>query len=153
VTPKAAPKVRYLPPPVRLGAGVTGFAPSAVGLIAGLWCAGALAVFYGLPWQSDVLAIGGVALLFSAWAASGEAWPREKVILDWSAQGWHCTLASRHMPQPPVACTPTVVLDLQRLLLVRVQNVCGGVCWLWCQREEAKQWHRFRCALFATRQP
>lgn len=153
MTPKAAPKVRYLPPPVRFGAGATGSAPSAVGLVVVLWCTGALAVFYGLPWQSDALVVGAVLLLFSAWAAYGELLPREQVILDWSAKGWHCTVVSCHMPQPPVACAPTVVLDLQRLLLLRIQCASGGVLWLWCQRQDSALWHRFRCALFATRQP
>lgn len=151
----AAPrKVRYLPPPVRF---VTGCATAPANLLivlaSLLWCTGALAVLCGLPLRLDTLVMGLAVLTLSGCAVYLEAHPREKIILDWSAQGWHASLASDATNPTHLFCTPIVVLDFQRLLLVRVQGLPGGVRWLWCQQQDVSQWHKFRCALFAARQP
>lgn len=149
----AAPKVRYLSPPVRFDTGGSGVSVGMLAVLAGLWTMGALAVLYGLPWRLDTLAMGFTALSLTACAVYWEAHPRDRVSLDWSAQGWHSLQASDAMNPAHVACVPTVVLDFQRLLLLRVQDVSGTVRWVWCQRQDVGQWHRFRCALFAARQP
>lgn len=122
-------------------------------VLVGLWGMGAMAVLYGLPWQLHSLAVGFAALLLTAWGAYREACLRTPVVLDWSAQGWQMSLPSDAVSSPSVPCAPTVILDFQRFLLVRVQGRSAGVRWLWCQRQDARQWHRFRCALFAARQP
>lgn len=148
-----APKVRYLPPPVRMEIG--GWcAPARPWItLVGLWCAGAMAVLCNLPWQLEAWGVALAALFLSALAVYGEVCPRDTMVLDWSAQGWRCFLVQDAMNPPPNVCTPTVVLDFQRVLLVRVRDPARSVHWLWCVQHDAKQWHRFRCALFAARQP
>lgn len=145
-----APKVRYLPPPVRVEIGVPG---TARGVIAGLWCVGAAALWWGLPYQQDTFAIAVAVLLLTAWVAYLEANPRDSFVLDWSATGWRCNAGRSAAQAPSVPCAPAVVLDWQRLMLLRVRGLTGGARWVWCRRQDARQWHRFRCALFAGRQP
>ena len=143
------PKVRYLPPPVRLEtreAGLALVAPAA------LWCLGVVALLWSLPQRPDALAFAVGAVVLTTWAAYREARPRTPVTLDWSTQGWHCAAGMGATQREPAPCVPIVLLDLQRLLLLRVQGLPGGVRWVWCQRRDANQWHRFRCALFAGSQ-
>ena len=119
----------------------------------GLWGVGLLAVLVGLPWGLDTMAWGLAALVLSAWVAYRELHPRDRLTLEWSAQGWHGFFVADGVAPDPQPCTTQVVLDLQRCMLVRVQGIPGGVRWLWCQPQDAGQWHWLRCALFAARQP
>lgn len=146
-------KVRYLSPSVRFDTGVLGVPGGTIAVLVSLWGMGGLAVLCALPWRLDALAMGFMALSLSALAVYLEVRPRGSVILEWRAQeaSWFVTADASH--SMPIPCVPTVVLDFQQLLLIRVQCASSGVRWLWCHRQDASQWHRFRCALFAVRQP
>ena len=149
----APPKVRYLPPSVRFATGGRDVSAGTVAVLASLWVMGALAVLYGLPWRLDAMATGLTVLCLSAVAVYLEACPRFRVFLEWSAQDASWSVVADSLHPISIPCVPAVLLDFQRLLLVRVQCAPSGVHWLWCHRQDASQWHRLRCALFSVRQP
>ncbi len=69
--------------------------------------------------------------------------------LAWSpSNAWSCLPKSTSIVAELQACSPRVVLDLQRVLLLRVNDTHGNVHWVWMRRTDKAQWHRLRCALF-----
>ena len=115
-------------------------------IVAMLYVALSVVLFSGLL---QALVSFGV-LGFCLWIASRELHNPSLDRLEWStATGWSCQPYGADMQ----VCTPHVVLDLQRLLLLRVTVATGRSHWVWMRRRNAQQWHRFRCALFAGRQP
>lgn len=153
MTSITAPKARYLPPTVQAEFGkVRGV--GVIALVGGLWSLGLLAVLAGVPWQAGSWPWGLAVLLASTVAAGFELRPRGRFLLAWSAaQGWLLSNSCETDGRTPSPCTPQVVLDLQKIMLLRVRAASGVVHWLWCEQQEARQWHRLRCALFARRQP
>jgi len=74
--------------------------------------------------------------------------------LEWSAaQGWLCRPCAEAGVKELQACLPHVVLDLQRVMLLRVAVPGGAGYWVWMSRGHAQQWHRLRCALYGTCPP
>lgn len=69
--------------------------------------------------------------------------------LAWSpSNAWSCKPKSTTIVAELQACSPHVVLDLQRVLLLRVKDAHRNVHWVWMRRGDKAQWHRLRCALF-----
>ncbi len=69
--------------------------------------------------------------------------------LAWSpGNAWSCLPQSRTVLAESQGCSPRVVLDLQRVLLLHVRDAHGAVCWVWLRQGDKVQWHRLRCALF-----
>ena len=115
------------------------------------WC---IAAGVTLRWAHSAAAgdwrpmLGWLALLISAvFMATG--WRRAPVgSLGWDGQRWRWE--SPVYRGGSALDAPIVVLDLQRALLLRMDNQAGAVWWLWAERSAApSRWLALRRAVHA----
>lgn len=148
----AVPKARYLPPLVSYEIGPAG-SSGARGWVVGLWCAGVVAVARLLVLQPQFWPLGLGALAVGSWAALLELRSVAGQRLEWRKPGWHLLLNQPGAAVADLLCEPRVVIDFQRMILLRVTDEQRMIHWVWLVRRDTTQWHRLRCALFARRQP
>ena len=99
--------------------------------------------FDGARWRTALLAS---AVLLAAEAARRAARLGEGMRLEWNGRHWSCDGAVRLG-----SAVATVHLDLQSLMLVRVDEVGRGAAWLWVERASFPQrWLDLRRALHAS---
>lgn len=118
-----------------------------------LWCVGAVAVAGFLLQQPHYWLPGFGAVVLGAWAAYLELQQEAGARLEWRHQGWCMLQGTPAAEAEELSCAPRVVLDLQRVLLLRVRDGHERIHWVWLVRRDKTLWHRMRCALFALRQP
>lgn len=151
----AASKARYSPPAVSFDIGAAA-STGAVVLVPVLLGLGSVAVARaGLMAPQSWLA-GGVLLAMGLLAGYRELFQAPAKRLEWDRQGWSISvLAPRTSLSEVVSpCVPSVAIDLQNLLLLRVETGAQTTSWLWLSaRGDREKWHRLRCALFGWRQP
>lgn len=145
-------KARYLPPPVSYEIGRADASGARFWVVC-LWCTGLVAVLCWLLQQPQYWLIGLVALVPGTWAALLEVHRVAGLRLEWGYQGWHLSLNSSVVDVVPLPCEPRVIIDFQRVILLRVADKQRRIHWLWLAQRDKAQWHYLRCALFAVRQP
>ena len=135
-------------PPVAYPLGRSSF--QACGLL-GFWLAGAAAwvlcaiVAPGLSWRLWLLA--GAVLVAGCAAAWG--WRNSPLgLLRWDGQCWHWESLAYQAGTPVLALS--VVLDFQRVLLLRLENQDHARLWLWAERSALpERWLDLRRAVYA----
>ena len=101
-----------------------------------------------LDWR---LVLGLTSLVGAGWALYA-GW-RDAPIgqLVWDGQLWRWE--SRSYQGGAALQAPTVMLDLQRVMLLRLQNQARASWWLWAQRSSAPaRWLDLRRAVYSRRQ-
>ena len=96
-----------------------------------------------LDWRQAMLALSAVVAGVAAWTGLLRACPAGELRFD----GHHWTItggSALHSARAAVA------LDLQSLLLVRLEGPTGAARWIWCDREALpERWPELRRALHA----
>ena len=99
--------------------------------------------FEGAAWRTAWLAS---AVLLAGVAAAQAARLGEGARLQWNGQHWSCEGAVRLH-----SAVATLHLDLQSLMLVRVEEAGRGAAWLWVERASCPpRWLDLRRALHAS---
>ncbi len=97
------------------------------------------------PW------LGAVAVLLAGLVAVQGWWRQPLGRLSWDGQRWAWQDARAPAGVP---LWPQPVLDLQRMLLIRLQGAAGVPQWVWADAAtEPGRWLDFRRALFAQGGP
>lgn len=121
------------------------------GLLFGLWLAGALlALAWGrLASLSGALLMSGLAAVLLAGMAAAIHWKNTPSgQLAWDGQAW-CWVSAAD-PAGLAAPEVAVVADLQRWLLLRLDNPSGACLWLWAERRAApERWLALRRAVYS----
>ncbi|WP_309679062.1 hypothetical protein [Polaromonas sp.] len=121
-------------------------------LLLGLWLAGAVALLLWvfttgqLGWR---MAVAGVAVLAAGMAAhrGWKSTPTGQLAWDgqawcWESPGYQAGTAQQQL---------SVIADVQRLLLLRLENPAQASLWLWAERSAMpERWLDLRRAVFAT---
>ncbi|MBS0454819.1 MAG: hypothetical protein JSS14_26270 [Proteobacteria bacterium] len=114
----------------------------------GIWALGAAALlawcvqFAGAPWRTAILASALALAARGAWAASRLG---EGVQLRWDGVHWSCTGTTRLG-----GAGASIHLDLQSLVLVRLNAPGRPAAWLWLERANCpERWLDLRRALYA----
>ncbi len=143
-----AVKAKYLPPAVAVDCEAVRVVVSSPVVI--VVSAMALLVWNLVLHQSPLSVVVTIAVFCFAFViARREFHAIPLAQLVWSrSKGWSCLPKSTSFPTELQPCSPMVVLDWQRVMLLRVTGANGHVDWVWVQRGNAVQWHRMRCALF-----
>ena len=117
-------------------------------LLWSIWALGAAALvawcvqFDGAPWRTAVLA---AVLLLAAVAARRASRLGDGAFLAWNGQHWSCTGSAIFGN-----AAATIHLDLQSLMLVRLQEAGRRAVWLWAERDVLPaRWLDLRRALHA----
>ncbi|MEO8023257.1 hypothetical protein [Polaromonas sp.] len=120
-----------------------------------LWVAGATAlvlwwrIAQSVDWRLWVMLAGVLAFGLAA----GRGWKNSPVghlrwdgqDWCWESQGYRSGMPARHL---------TVALDLQRSLLLRLENHDHATLWLWASRSAMpERWLDLRCAVHSRRRP
>jgi hypothetical protein len=153
VTSGSAVKSKYLPPAVTVDCDAVRAAKS---LTPVLGVGVAVYILWALlssprSWLGTiVLATVGLCV----WIAGREISSMPLQTLAWTtADGWRFKLCGEPEATEMQQCTPRIVLDLQRVMLLRVTASASRTYWLWMRSHNARSWHRLRCALYDGRQP
>jgi hypothetical protein len=116
------------------------------------WFVGAAGV---AAWQWQVQAsparvFAAVAIVAAAGVFAARKWLRTpQGLLAWDGLGWTWTVVSG-------ACAgePEVVLDAQRVLLLRWRGAEGPIQWLWLERgAQPARWDDLRRAVYSRASP
>jgi len=123
------------------------------GALAGLWLAGLLVTlmwWLAAPRPDWRLAAATVAML-GAGALAWRGWSHAPVgQLHWDGQVWLWESPSYQSGTPVLRLS--VALDLQRLLLLRVENSDRATLWLWAHRSAMpERWLDLRRAVYSRR--
>jgi len=121
------------------------------GLLLGLWLAGALLT---LAWASLArlsgwqLMVACAAVLLAGLAAALHWKNTPSGQLAWDGQVW-CWVSAAD-PAGVAGPDAAVVADLQRWLLLRLENPSGACLWLWAERRAApERWLALRRAVYS----
>jgi len=115
------------------------------------WTAGVVAL---TGWTAQVrpsaapLALAWSVVLLAG-AVAARAWVSTTAgVLTWEGQTWRWTVGERVLQ-----AHPEVVLDLQRVLLLRL-GTPGGAAWLWLEKRKAPtRWDDLRRAVYSRAKP
>jgi hypothetical protein len=101
-------------------------------------------------WRANVLLLIWLfATCLSMWAVRHGQSP---CWLSWNGNAWHelPIKASTFSPENALDCVVTVHLDMQRHMLVSLNNLNGFRKWFWVSRKSfPERWHGFRCAVYS----
>ncbi len=116
-----------------------------------VWLAGAAALVLcvlfapALGWRLGLLALG----VFAAGCMAAWGWKNSPLgVLHWDAQCWHWESPAYQSGTPVRRLS--VVLDFQRVLLLRLENQDHARLWLWAERTAMpERWLDLRRAVYA----
>ncbi|MEJ8815356.1 hypothetical protein WKW77_30130 [Variovorax ureilyticus] len=118
-----------------------------------LWVLGACAVTAatiqsaGIDWRDGMLLLCAVIATLAAWSGVFRSSGCANLIFD--GQSWSMS-GGIDLPTAQAA----VMLDLQRLLLVRLKEPLGATRWLWVERDAMPhRWRDLRRALYSRAIP
>jgi len=115
-------------------------------------CAFAYSFLYGdfQGWRAYVLLFVWLfATCLSMWAVRQGQSP---CWLSWNGNVWHelPIKANTFSPENALDCGVAVHLDMQRHMLVSLNNLNGFRKWFWVSRKSfPERWHGFRCAVYS----
>ncbi|MES2954358.1 MAG: hypothetical protein V4711_02825 [Pseudomonadota bacterium] len=123
------------------------------GVLAGLWLAGLLVTGLwclaapGFDWRLGIAVSAVAAAGLAAWLG----WSKAPVgQLHWDGQVWRWESQAYQSGTPALALS--VVLDLQRTLLIRLDNHDHATLWLWAHRAALpERWLDLRRAVYSRR--
>ncbi len=121
------------------------------GLLLAFWLAGAAALVLcvlfapALGWRLWLLVFG----VFAAGCVAAWGWKNSPLgVLHWDAQCWHWESPAYQAGTPVRRLS--VVLDFQRVLLLRLENQDHARLWLWAERMAMpERWLDLRRAVYA----
>jgi len=122
-------------------------------LLLALWVLGVCGVVFAssqsarIDWRDGVLLLCAIVAMVGAWTGIFRTEGRANLIFD--GQSWSMS-GGINLPTAQAA----VMLDLQRLLLVRLSEPLGAMLWIWIERDAMPDlWRDLRRALYSRAIP